>query len=31
MWSKGVLDYDSGVRCFKEIKATAKIMIIFAF
>ena len=30
MWSKGVLDYESGV-CFKEVKATAKILIILAF
>ena len=25
MWSKGVLDYDSGVCCFKAVKTTAKI------
>ena len=31
MWSKGVLDYDSGVCCFKEVKTTAKTMIIFVF
>ena len=29
MWSKGVLDYNSGVCCFKEVKTTAKILIIF--
>ena len=28
MWSKGVLDYDSQVSCFKEVKTTAKILII---
>ena len=26
MWSKGALDYDSGVCRFKEIKTTAKIL-----
>ena len=31
MWSKGVLDYDSGVCCLKEVKSTAKILIILAF
>ena len=31
MWSKGVLDYDSGVCPFKEVKTTAKILIILAF
>ena len=31
MWSKGVLDYDSGVCCFKEVKTTAKILIVLAF
>ena len=31
MWSKGVLDYDSEVCCFKEVKTTAKILIILAF
>ena len=30
MWSKGVLDYDSGVCYFKEVKTTAKILIILA-
>ena len=30
MWSKGVLDYDSGVCWFKEVKTTAKILIIIA-
>ena len=25
MWSKGVFDYDSGVRCFKVVKTTANI------
>ena len=25
------LDYDSGVRCFTEVKTTAKILIILAF
>ena len=28
---KGVLDYDSGVFCFNEIKTTTKILIILAF
>ena len=28
---KGVLDYDSGVCCFKEVKTTARILIILAF
>ena len=31
MWSKGVLDYDSVVCCFKEVKTTAEILIILAF
>ena len=31
MWSKGVLDYGSGVCCFKEVKTTAKILITLAF
>ena len=31
VWSKGVLDYDSGVCCFKEVKTTAKILIIIDF
>ena len=31
IWSKGVLDYDSGICCFKEVKTTAKILIILAF
>ena len=31
MWSKRVVDYDSGVCCFKEVKTTAKILIILAF
>ena len=31
MWSKGVLEYDSGVCCFKEVITTAKILIILAF
>ena len=31
MRSKGVLDYDSRVCCFKEVKTTAKIMKILAF
>ena len=31
LWSKGVLDYDSGVCCFKEVKTTAKVLIILAF
>ena len=31
MWSKGVLDYDSRVCCFKEVKTTAKILLILAF
>ena len=31
MSSEGVLEYDSGVCCFKEIKTTAKILIILAF
>ena len=31
MWSKGVLDYDSGICCFKEVISTAKILIILAF
>ena len=31
MWSEGVLDYDSGVCGFKEVKTTAKILIIPAF
>ena len=31
LWSKGVLDYDSGVCCFKEAKITAKILVIHAF
>ena len=31
LWSKGVLDYDSVVCCFKEIKTTAKILIILDF
>ena len=29
--SKGVREYDSGVCCFKEVKTTAKILIIPAF
>ena len=31
MCSKGVLNYDSGVCCFKEVKTNAKIVIILAF
>ena len=31
MWRKGVLDYDSGVCCFKEVKTTARVLIILAF
>ena len=31
MWSKGVLDYGSGVCCFKEVKTIAEIFMIFAF
>ena len=31
MWSKGVLDYDSGGSSFKEVKTAAKIVIILAF
>ena len=31
MWSKGVLNYDSGFCCFKEVKTTAKILKILAF
>ena len=31
MWSKGDLDYDSGVYGFKAVKTTAKILIILAF
>ena len=31
MWSKGVLDYDSGVSGFKKVKTTAKILTILAF
>ena len=31
MWSKGVLDYDSVICCFKEVKTTDKILIILAF
>ena len=31
MWSKGVLNYDSGICCFKEVKNTAKTLIIVAF
>ena len=31
MFIKGVLDYDSGVYYFKEVKTTAKILIIVAF
>ena len=31
MWRKGVLDYDLGVCSFKEVKTTAKILIILAF
>ena len=31
MWSKGVLDYDSGICCFKEVETTARILIIVAF
>ena len=31
MWNKGVLDYDLGFCCFKEVKTTAKILIILAF
>ena len=31
MWSKGVLEYDSEVCCFNEVKTTAKILIILAF
>ena len=31
MWRKVGLDYDSGVCCFKEVKTTAKILIIHAF
>ena len=31
MWSKRGLDYDSGACCFKEVKTTAKILIILAF
>ena len=30
MWSKGVLDYESGVCCFKVVKTTAKILIVLA-
>ena len=30
MWSKGVLNYDSGV-CFEEDETTAKMLIILAF
>ena len=30
MWSKEVLDYDSGVCCFEEVKTAAKILIILA-
>ena len=30
VWSEGVLDYDSGVCCFKEVKTTAKILIILS-
>ena len=25
MWSKGVLNYDSGICCFKEVKNTARL------
>ena len=31
VWSKGVLDNDSGGCCFKEVKTAAKILIILAF
>ena len=31
MWSKGVLNYDSGICCFKEVKNTAETLIILAF
>ena len=31
MCSKGVLNYDSGICCFKEVKNTAKTLIILAF
>ena len=31
MWSKCVLDYDSGVCCFKEVKTIPKMLIILAF
>ena len=31
MRSKRVLNYDLGVCCFKEVKITAKILIILAF
>ena len=31
MWSKGVLNYDSGICCFKEVENTAKTLIILAF
>ena len=31
VWSKGVLNYDTGICCFKEVKTTAKILITLAF
>ena len=31
VWSKGVLDHDSGVCCFKEVKTTATILTALAF
>ena len=30
-WSKGVIGYNSGVCCFKEVKTAAKILMILAF
>ena len=31
MWSKGVFDYDSGFVVLKEVKTSAKILIILPF
>ena len=31
MWSKGVLDCDSGVHCFKEVTTAAKILTVLVF
>ena len=31
MWSKGILEYDSGVCCLNGVKTTAKILIVLAF